>query len=534
MTQAKIEGKFYPLKHEEFIYLSRKLTSSEFSVYLWLKTNDPFGDKLVEADTKAIAVDLNISRRSVQRALVKLAQEKLIDLVITKIHYRVRSIPTSDTHVAEVSPMSPSDTHVAGVSPVSPERHQCRPSDTSVAQVTPLSPSSPETIAEQASQLSKTIKTIQTIHTSQTGEGEERQEITNVVDKDASTEELLAQEINQNPSFGKEKSSFGKENNSGGRSIFVTESNQEKKPAALGSREWGAGRMYTQTSPLPPAPFSPASSWRWLPDGPWNIDGKLDRNFQEWLAKKWVAKYGDDIYEAKANVLSYFRNDPAKLPIKWEQYHSEFQARFENIDTRLKNGITVSPEQRLNAIANARAVLPLSEGQQQTTKQPPVIHQPIPQLKPSTPNIEEQQPVLQGEITDPWEQAAAAEAEVAEAATTKANEKVETYVTDEEGRRYKDVTGIAARQSKEISAEERKTVAAQLSEFVSNLSQKMKIKSQPQPAEPKNELESLNEMLLDPVFRKDSEILGQVKRYLCNGYLADYDDAGYPISVYAF
>ena len=155
MTQAKIEGKFYPLKHEEFIHLSRKLTSSEFSVYLWLKTNDPFGDKLVEADTKAIAVDLNISRRSVQRALVKLAQEKLIDLVITKIHYRVRSIPTSDksvnkvkeklrvatpmspsdTHVAQVSPVSPSDTHVAQVSPVSPKCHQCRPSVTSVATV---------------------------------------------------------------------------------------------------------------------------------------------------------------------------------------------------------------------------------------------------------------------------------------------------------------------------------------------------------------------------------------------------------------
>ncbi len=372
----------------------------------------------------------------------------------------------------------------------------------------------------------QTYQTVQTIHTSQIAESGEIQGITNVVEKDVSTKVLLAEEVNENSSFGQQKLSFGKENNSGGRSIYVTEGNQELN----GSTIVGGDKYFGQ-----PKPYSPQHiNWRWLPDGPWNVDGKLDRNFQEWLAKKWVAKYGDDIYEAKANVLSYFRNDPAKLPIKWEQYHSEFKARFENIDTRLKNGITVSPEQRLNAIANARAVLPLSEGQQQTTKQPPVIHQPIPQLKPSTPNIEEQQPVLQGEITDPWEQAAAAEAEVAEAATTKANEKVETYVTDEEGRRYKDVTGIAARQSKEISAEERKTVAAQLSEFVSNLSQKMKIKSQPQPAEPKNELESLNEMLLDPVFRKDSEILGQVKRYLCNGYLADYDDAGYPISVYAF
>ena len=198
--------------------------------------------------------------------------------------------------------------------------------------------------------------------------------------------------------------------------------------------------------------------------------------------------------------------------------------------------MNISKEEQQQAIANARAVLPMSEEQKQTTKQTPVsnLQLPTPQLKPSTQRIEETQPVLEAEITDPWEMAAAAEAEVAEAAATKASEFVETYVTDEEGRRYKDVTGIAARQEKEISEEERKSVAAKLSEFVSALSQKMKIKSQPQPAGPKNELESLNEMLLDPVFRKDSEILGQVKKYLCNGYLADYDDAGYPISVYAF
>ena len=73
MPQAKkISGKFYPLQHEELIDLNKRLTASELSVYLWLKTNEPFGDKLVEADTKTIALDLNISRRSVQRALVKL------------------------------------------------------------------------------------------------------------------------------------------------------------------------------------------------------------------------------------------------------------------------------------------------------------------------------------------------------------------------------------------------------------------------------------------------------------------------------
>ena len=72
MTQTKIQGKFYPLQHEEFLKLNQRLTQSELAVYLWLKTNDNVGDKSVEASTKQIADDLNISRRTVQRALVKL------------------------------------------------------------------------------------------------------------------------------------------------------------------------------------------------------------------------------------------------------------------------------------------------------------------------------------------------------------------------------------------------------------------------------------------------------------------------------
>jgi predicted transcriptional regulator len=72
MPQTRIQGKFYPLQHEEFIKLNKRLTQSELAVYLWLKTNDNFGDKLIAANTKQIADDLNINRRTVQRALVKL------------------------------------------------------------------------------------------------------------------------------------------------------------------------------------------------------------------------------------------------------------------------------------------------------------------------------------------------------------------------------------------------------------------------------------------------------------------------------
>ncbi len=96
MPQTKIAGKFYPLQHEELIDLNQRLTASELAVYLWLKTNDPFGDRAVEADTKVIAEELSISRRSVQRALAKLQKEKLISPAITirEIH-RLKTTPNN-------------------------------------------------------------------------------------------------------------------------------------------------------------------------------------------------------------------------------------------------------------------------------------------------------------------------------------------------------------------------------------------------------------------------------------------------------
>ena len=97
MSTKKVQGKFYPLQHQEFLKLNHLLAQSELSVYLWLKTNDPFGGKLIDADTQKIAEDLGISRRSVQRALVKLQQEELIELVINKFKYRLKSQSASQS-----------------------------------------------------------------------------------------------------------------------------------------------------------------------------------------------------------------------------------------------------------------------------------------------------------------------------------------------------------------------------------------------------------------------------------------------------
>ncbi len=167
MSTKKIPGKFYPLQHQEFLKLNQVLTQSELSVYLWLKTNDPFGGKLIEADTHEIAKDLGISRRTVQRALVKLQKENLIELVINKFKYQMKSKSASENDncpqikdKSEVAtPMSSDDTEIVSATPGSFERHQDRLDDTHVAPASPVSPSSPETKLEIRFQTPKISKT---------------------------------------------------------------------------------------------------------------------------------------------------------------------------------------------------------------------------------------------------------------------------------------------------------------------------------------------------------------------------------------
>ncbi|MDJ0597169.1 MAG: MarR family transcriptional regulator [Pleurocapsa sp. MO_226.B13] len=167
MSTKKVQGKFYPLQHQEFLKLNQILTQSELAVYLWLKTNDPFGSKFVEADTQKIAEDLGISRRSVQRALVKLQQEELIELVINKFKYRLKSklLPQSennseikdDSQVA--TSRSPDDSKIVSTTSVSLQRHQDRSDDNKIVSTTPASPSSSETYSVQKFQNPKIFKT---------------------------------------------------------------------------------------------------------------------------------------------------------------------------------------------------------------------------------------------------------------------------------------------------------------------------------------------------------------------------------------
>ena len=167
MFPEKLKSTFYRLQHQEFLKLNQILTHSELSVYLWLKTKNPFGGKLIEADTRKISEDLGISRRTVQRALPRLQQENFIELEISNFKYRLKSKSANDgkdnfdikDDLQLATPESSDDSEIAMTTPATLQRHQDRYDDTSDASTTSVSPSSAETKSSKGLQSPKIFKT---------------------------------------------------------------------------------------------------------------------------------------------------------------------------------------------------------------------------------------------------------------------------------------------------------------------------------------------------------------------------------------
>lgn len=143
------------------------------------------------------------------------------------------------------------------------------------------------------------------------------------------------------------------ENSSSGDDRLPRRSTSEIKK--LHNAPWYRGNVQERLNPQ-----------RLLPEGAWSIDGKLDPNFQEWLAKKWLEQFGDrykgDLFAAKADVLAHFVNQPEKLPIRWQQYHEEYKYRFEVTKQTIEAGVKIDTDYQQRLGRNSRAVTtPLGE-----------------------------------------------------------------------------------------------------------------------------------------------------------------------------
>ncbi|MDZ8139005.1 MAG: MarR family transcriptional regulator [Nostoc sp. DedQUE04] len=93
MTDAKIQGKFYPLQHEEWLRACRELTPAQRDVLYYLRTLDPYSTGM-EVSPARIAKDLStpekpVHRSTVGRALKALDEKGFVDMELLKVKVHV-------------------------------------------------------------------------------------------------------------------------------------------------------------------------------------------------------------------------------------------------------------------------------------------------------------------------------------------------------------------------------------------------------------------------------------------------------------
>ncbi|NJN11538.1 MAG: MarR family transcriptional regulator [Richelia sp. RM1_1_1] len=74
---TKIQGKFYPLQHEEWLRDCRELTSAELQVLYYIRTLDPVNNG-IEINAAEIARQLSSPQRQVRRQTVSRALKELV------------------------------------------------------------------------------------------------------------------------------------------------------------------------------------------------------------------------------------------------------------------------------------------------------------------------------------------------------------------------------------------------------------------------------------------------------------------------
>ncbi len=269
--------RFFKLTSEMSDFLRENLTLSEWKLWSYLVTLDPFGDQYQSLPpVLTILEKCNISKATFYRAIAKFQDLELFD-------FQERGIDFRNLYAEKE------------VSPVRQESHGCD-----------------KNLMDEAQSLNNETLSICT---------------------DLQTLSDKSEKPDKNP----EDSQNGQ-----GEAIAtgeVTEVLAEKEK-----------RSEARTNKVKQCSFN------WLPDGPWSIDGKLDPNFRDWLAHAWLSQYGGDIHRRRADVLSHFKKDPANLPIRWEQYQSEFLNRFENAQILVNNGVEMGPDYEQTLIANQRAI----------------------------------------------------------------------------------------------------------------------------------------------------------------------------------
>jgi Fe2+ or Zn2+ uptake regulation protein len=108
MIMAQIEGKFYPLQHDEWVRACQELTPSQRDVLYFIRTLDPYGNGL-KITAAEIARQLStgrktVHRQTISRALKELDAKGFIDIELVEVRVKIKpkgywcDDPQDETH----------------------------------------------------------------------------------------------------------------------------------------------------------------------------------------------------------------------------------------------------------------------------------------------------------------------------------------------------------------------------------------------------------------------------------------------------
>lgn len=93
-TNPKIQGKFYPLQHEEWLRACRELTPSQRDVLYFIRTLDPHnnGIKVTAAEIarQLSTPDKKVHRQTISRALKELDVKGFVDLELVEVQVKIK------------------------------------------------------------------------------------------------------------------------------------------------------------------------------------------------------------------------------------------------------------------------------------------------------------------------------------------------------------------------------------------------------------------------------------------------------------
>ncbi|MDJ0712892.1 MAG: hypothetical protein QNJ54_01570 [Prochloraceae cyanobacterium] len=408
---GKIQAKtFHALTREELkIQKEIGLINNATYVYYWFRTGDPYNEKTITFTGKELAMEMGIPESSVYDAIAKLKALDLIKIISGKFTIKVNlasnhSQQQSDSRNLENDQYTSDSPSSENLEKILGSRNGLQdPRINSKISENRSSKPAPKADRERS-------KTIQTNKDFLDLEGEqeifgdpwlddeetntkvdefkqelERQKaILETIEEDNRTveAEILEQQTSEEIIFNKEVLTDNLSagiNNLTTNSDFliknkntstVSTSDKETTTAIVAKTNLNQGEVYSACSTFENKFQARANNPKqtnmdrlkealnWVPPGVWcTSEGKLDPEFLKWSVDWWMGRFDcKDKYEAKANVLAYYKNDLSKLVIRWNQYSETYLAKYQNADLRISHGCTVGVEEEKELKNNVRAV----------------------------------------------------------------------------------------------------------------------------------------------------------------------------------